>query len=84
MTGPTFYGTTTVGTKGQVVIPAEARQSLDIKPGDKLFVASFGEKKALGLIPADSLESLMRIIGERLESLREVHEDHKKEQNTTL
>lgn len=33
-----FMGAVTVGERGQVVIPAEARERLDIKPGDKLLV----------------------------------------------
>lgn len=39
-----FYGVTTVGIKGQVVIPAEARAELNLKPGDKVIV--FGKKNA--------------------------------------
>ncbi len=35
-----FYGTTTVGERGQVVIPVEAREKLGIKAGDKLLVLS--------------------------------------------
>ena len=31
-----FYGSATVGDRGQVVIPAEARQELGIEPGDKI------------------------------------------------
>ena len=31
-----FYGSATVGERGQVVIPAEARQELGIEPGDKV------------------------------------------------
>lgn len=37
-----FYGTTTLGEKGQVVIPAEARKAMDIKKGDKLLVFGMG------------------------------------------
>ncbi|MBN8690442.1 MAG: AbrB/MazE/SpoVT family DNA-binding domain-containing protein [Armatimonadetes bacterium] len=33
-----FYGSVTVGERGQIVIPAEARAELQIKPGDKLIV----------------------------------------------
>jgi AbrB family looped-hinge helix DNA binding protein len=33
-----FMGASTVGERGQVVIPAEARERLNIKPGDKLLV----------------------------------------------
>ncbi|MBU0608750.1 MAG: AbrB/MazE/SpoVT family DNA-binding domain-containing protein [Armatimonadetes bacterium] len=39
-------GASTVGERGQIVIPAEARERLDIKPGDKLLAfvhpAGFG------------------------------------------
>jgi AbrB family looped-hinge helix DNA binding protein len=33
-----FYGTVTIGERGQVVIPASARQELGYRPGDKLLV----------------------------------------------
>lgn len=33
-----FYGTATVGERGQIVIPAEAREGLGFHPGDKLLV----------------------------------------------
>lgn len=35
-----FYGSATLGERGQVVIPAEARKDCDIQPGDKLLVFS--------------------------------------------
>ena len=33
-----FYGTVTVGERGQIVIPAEARNEYDISAGEKLLV----------------------------------------------
>ena len=33
-----FYGSATLGERGQVVIPAEARKDCNIHPGDKLLV----------------------------------------------
>lgn len=33
-----FYGTVTVGERGQIVIPSEARSALGFSPGDKLLV----------------------------------------------
>jgi len=33
-----FYGTATVGERGQVVIPADARKKFGIHPGDKVLV----------------------------------------------
>ncbi len=38
--GPEFFGSATVGERGQIVIPADARQKLDIRPGDKLMIFS--------------------------------------------
>ena len=31
-----LFGTATVGSKGQVVISADAREEMNIKPGDRL------------------------------------------------
>ena len=33
-----FYGTATVGERGQIVIPSEAREELGFHAGDKLLV----------------------------------------------
>jgi AbrB family looped-hinge helix DNA binding protein len=45
MDGFKFYGSATIGSKGQLVIPAEARESVGFKEGDKVIVikAPFGE-----------------------------------------
>jgi len=37
--GKHIYGIVTVGRRGQIVIPKEARDQFNIKPGDKLVVA---------------------------------------------
>lgn len=36
--GKCLYGTVTVGERGQIVIPANARRDLNIGPGDKLMI----------------------------------------------
>ena len=33
-----FYGTCTVGERGQIVIPAEARAQIGFQPGDKVVI----------------------------------------------
>lgn len=33
-----FYGASTVGERGQIVIPAEARNELNIHPGEKVIL----------------------------------------------
>lgn len=35
---PFFYGSATVGERGQMVIPAEARADMGFHPGDKLMI----------------------------------------------
>ncbi len=60
-----LYGTTTLGARGQVVIPAEARKALGLKPGDQLLVMSRWNK-ALGLMKADQLEELIDMIMDRV------------------
>lgn len=37
-----FYGAVTIGEKGQVVIPSEAREAMGLKKGDKLLVFGMG------------------------------------------
>ena len=44
-----YAWTVTVGTKGQIVIPKEAREIFDIRPGDTLIV--LGDKKQGMAIP---------------------------------
>ncbi|MCM8797079.1 MAG: AbrB/MazE/SpoVT family DNA-binding domain-containing protein [Candidatus Omnitrophica bacterium] len=60
------YGAVTVGGRGQLVIPAELRKSLEIKSGDQLMVFGKLEKKAIILIPAEDfsrfLEKAARVI----------------------
>lgn len=56
-----LYGTTTMGARGQVVIPACARKDLSLQPGDQLMVmGKFG--KVLGLIKTDQMEGFVKII----------------------
>ena len=40
--GKNFYGSTTIGGKGQVVIPLEARKALDLAKGENLLVFGRG------------------------------------------
>jgi len=52
---PKLYGSVTVGERGQVVIPAEARRDLEIIPGTKLLVFSGPGGKALMFVEASSI-----------------------------
>ena len=57
---PKFYGMTTVGERGQVVIPKQVRKLLGIKSGDKLIVTSgHPGKKMVSLASADEFAQFL-------------------------
>ena len=49
------YGTVKVGDRGQIVIPAQARQDLGIKPGDVLLVMTGKHRRGLSMVKADAV-----------------------------
>lgn len=54
-----FLGTVTVGERGQVVIPAEARRKYNIETGDKLLVMGHPSKQGLMLCKIDTMREIM-------------------------
>ncbi|MDD2917098.1 MAG: AbrB/MazE/SpoVT family DNA-binding domain-containing protein [Candidatus Gracilibacteria bacterium] len=64
--GVRMFGSVTVGTKGQVVIPKEVRETLDINPGDALVVVT-KHGKAIGMIKADDMEVFMEYMQREME-----------------
>ena len=52
-----FVGVCKVGEKGQIVIPKEARDMFDIKPGDSIIVLC-DKNQGIALIKADVIEDL--------------------------
>ncbi len=61
--GKYLYGLVTVGERGQIVIPKEARDHFDIKPGDKLLILG-DRKKGLAIAKASVMTNLaMKILG---------------------
>ncbi|MBD3286550.1 AbrB family transcriptional regulator [candidate division WOR-3 bacterium] len=55
-----FFGIVTVSDKGQIAIPVDARNALDIKPGDKLFVLRRKDGKGVTLVKAEVMDELLR------------------------
>jgi AbrB family looped-hinge helix DNA binding protein len=70
-----FFGTGTVGERGQIVIPASARQEMEVKPGDQFVFFAHG--KILHLVKATEMEQL-------LESISSKFENHLKEYKNML
>ncbi len=53
-----YAWTATVGEKGQIVIPKQARELFGIKPGDTLII--FGdEKRGIAIPPKEAFEALL-------------------------
>jgi AbrB family looped-hinge helix DNA binding protein len=69
-----LYGTATVGTKGQVVIPADAREILGIESGDRLYVIGSKQGKWIGLIQEEQLRSMIEHLTDNIEHYKDVLE----------
>ncbi|MEN6303244.1 MAG: AbrB/MazE/SpoVT family DNA-binding domain-containing protein [Armatimonadia bacterium] len=65
---PHFMGAAIVGERGQVVIPAEARERLNIKPGDKLLVFTHPAGFGVAFVKFDKMQEaqaeLQRVLAE--------------------
>ena len=55
MNNDKYGGISKVGEKGQIVIPKEARDMFDIKPGDSVVVLC-DKKKGMAIVKANVLE----------------------------
>lgn len=65
-----LFGTATVGTKGQVVIPSTAREELDINTGDRLYVVGSPMKGVVMMLKEDRLESFIEQMNIHVETLK--------------
>lgn len=57
---PKILGTATLNDKGQLVIPVEARNSLDLAPGSKVVIMSSPDRPVLILIKAEEVEAMVQ------------------------
>jgi AbrB family looped-hinge helix DNA binding protein len=69
---PKFYGKASVGSKGQIVIPVEVRKTMDIKPGDNLFIISGPphQEKMVSLIPEQEFGKFLKFFEEHITNLK--------------
>lgn len=59
--GVKVHGSVTVGTKGQIVIPKDVRDMLDITEGDTLMtITKYG--KFVGFIKAEDMEEFIELL----------------------
>jgi AbrB family looped-hinge helix DNA binding protein len=66
--GDCFYGSVTVGERGQIVIPLEARTELGYKPGDKLLVMRHPLYEGLMVAKFESLKGFLDELSQGLRS----------------
>ena len=69
-------GSTTVGPRGQVVIPINARKELDIDAGTTLLVFGGPHGQGLMLLKVDAIEQMMNMVSERLTDFEKLVKDY--------
>ena len=64
-----FYGAATVGERGQIVIPVEARKKYAIETGDKILIMGAPHERGLMLVKIEALREFMTTILSDLQTL---------------
>lgn len=69
---PKFYGKVPVGTKGQIVIPAEARKVMNIKAGDNVIIISGPphQEKMISIMPEEEFSKFLKFFEEHVSNLK--------------
>ncbi len=65
-----FYGTVTVGERGQIVVPAQARADLDINAGDKLLVFGHPHRVGLMIVNVTNVGRITTLLERTIEQMR--------------
>ncbi len=71
-----FYGTSTVGERGQIVIPAEARQEIGFHPGDKVVIMRHPVHSGLMIF---KLEAMREFLDEFAAGLAQIQSEQEEE-----
>ena len=64
-----FYGSTTVGERGQIVLPITLRRDLNINKGDTLIVIG-NHHNLITLVNHDTMEKYLGVLSENITELR--------------
>lgn len=73
--GPKFYGSTTIGQRGQMVIPSDARKDFQITPSTKLLVFGSPHGGGLMVVKAEFVTEFLAKATEMLRGLEKVVQD---------
>ncbi len=74
---PKVFGSTTVGPRGQVVIPANARKEMSIDTGTTLLVFKAFHGQGLVLLKVDAIEQMMSMVSQQLSDFEKLVKDFK-------
>ena len=71
------FGSTTVGPRGQVVIPVSARKELGIDAGATFLVFESFHGQGLVLLKVDAVEQMLSMFSERLTDFEKMVKDYR-------
>jgi AbrB family looped-hinge helix DNA binding protein len=74
---PKIFGSTTVGPRGQVVIPVNARKELGIDIGTTLLVFEALAGQGLILLKVDAIEQMMSMVSQHLTEFEKLVKGYK-------
>ncbi|GAJ09312.1 unnamed protein product [marine sediment metagenome] len=80
---PKVFGSTTVGPRGQVVIPVNARRELGIDIGTTLLVFEALAGQGLALLKVDAIEQMMSMVSQHLNEFEKLVKDYKSPKATS-
>jgi bifunctional DNA-binding transcriptional regulator/antitoxin component of YhaV-PrlF toxin-antitoxin module len=72
------YGSTTVGPRGQLVIPVDARREVGLEIGTRLLVFESFQGRGIALVRADAVEQLLKLVNERVSEFEKMLEEYTK------
>ena len=65
-----FYGSTTVGERGQIVLPAKLRKDFKINKGDKLLVIVDPHGSRVNLVNPDTMSKFLDVMSENINQMK--------------
>lgn len=65
-----LIGSTVMGERGQIVIPKDIRDRMNIKPGAKMMVMQHGDSPIM-LLPVEQMREMIRQMSDRVAKLME-------------
>jgi AbrB family looped-hinge helix DNA binding protein len=65
-----FYGSSTVGERGQIVLPAKLRNDFSIKKGDKLLVIGNADSYRIVLVNPESMSTYLDQMSQQIDKMK--------------